>query len=164
MNIPLNIDWQQILLHLLNFAILAGGLYILLYKPVKKFMNQRVEYYKKMEEDSQEKLSEAQDLKSSYENQFSNAEEEIAAMRANILKEAEDEAENQLQSAKEQSKKIITDAQKKARDERQRILAGAQKDITKLAVSAAQKVLESSDDMYDQFIDAAREGEAHEGK
>ena len=34
MNIPLNIDWQQILLHLLNFVILAGGLYLLLYKPV----------------------------------------------------------------------------------------------------------------------------------
>ena len=32
MNIPLNIDWQQILLHLLNFAILAGGLYLLLYR------------------------------------------------------------------------------------------------------------------------------------
>ena len=31
MNIPLNIDWQQILLHLLNFVILAGGLYLLLY-------------------------------------------------------------------------------------------------------------------------------------
>ena len=29
MNIPLNIDWQQILLHLLNFVILAGGLYLL---------------------------------------------------------------------------------------------------------------------------------------
>ena len=26
MNIPLNIDWQQILLHLFNFTILAGGL------------------------------------------------------------------------------------------------------------------------------------------
>ncbi len=32
MNIPLNIDWQQILLHLLNFVILAGGLYFLLYQ------------------------------------------------------------------------------------------------------------------------------------
>lgn len=32
MNIPLNIDWQQILLHLFNFAILAGGLYLLLYR------------------------------------------------------------------------------------------------------------------------------------
>ena len=30
MNIPLNIDWQQILLHLMNFVILAGGLYFLL--------------------------------------------------------------------------------------------------------------------------------------
>ena len=38
---PLNIDWQQILLHLLNFAILAGGLYFLLYAPVKSFMAKR---------------------------------------------------------------------------------------------------------------------------
>ena len=41
MNIPLNIDWQQILLHLLNFVILAGGLYLLLYKPVQTFMETR---------------------------------------------------------------------------------------------------------------------------
>ena len=25
MNIPLNIDWQQILLHFFNFSILVGG-------------------------------------------------------------------------------------------------------------------------------------------
>ena len=35
MNIPLNIDWQQILLHLFNFVILAGGLYFILYKPTQ---------------------------------------------------------------------------------------------------------------------------------
>ena len=29
MNIPLNIDWQQILLHFFNFSILVGGLYLL---------------------------------------------------------------------------------------------------------------------------------------
>ena len=47
MSIPLNIDWQQILLHLFNFAILAGGLYLLLYKPVKQFMEQREADYRK---------------------------------------------------------------------------------------------------------------------
>lgn len=41
MGVPLNIDWQQILLHLFNFLILAGGLYLLLYKPVKAFMEKR---------------------------------------------------------------------------------------------------------------------------
>ena len=38
---PLNIDWQQILLHWMNLAILAGGLYFLLYKPVVDFMHKR---------------------------------------------------------------------------------------------------------------------------
>ena len=49
MNIPLNIDWQQILLHLLNFVILAGGLYLLLYKPVKTFMEKRQQYYQEQD-------------------------------------------------------------------------------------------------------------------
>ena len=39
MNLPLNIDFQQIALHLLNFVILAGGLYLLLYNPLKNFMS-----------------------------------------------------------------------------------------------------------------------------
>ena len=41
---PLNIDFLQILLHLLNFVILAGGLTFLLYKPVVKFLESRRAY------------------------------------------------------------------------------------------------------------------------
>ena len=48
MNIPLNIDWQQILLHALNLVLLVAGLYLLLYKPVKKFMAQREARYQGM--------------------------------------------------------------------------------------------------------------------
>ena len=48
-NIPLNIDWQQILLHLFNFSILVGGLYLLLFKPVKNFMDKRARHYADME-------------------------------------------------------------------------------------------------------------------
>ena len=42
---PLNIDFMQILLHMLNFVILAGGLTLLLFKPVKKFMAERKKYF-----------------------------------------------------------------------------------------------------------------------
>ena len=61
MNIPLNIDWQQILLHLLNFVILAGGLYLLLYKPVLAFMEKRQAYYREHDRqlaDAQKELEE----------------------------------------------------------------------------------------------------------
>ena len=38
---PLNIDWQQIFLQLLNFLILAPGLTPLLYNTVKRFIIHR---------------------------------------------------------------------------------------------------------------------------
>ena len=42
---PLNINLQQILLHALNFVILFGAMYFLLYKPVKSFMDSRKAHY-----------------------------------------------------------------------------------------------------------------------
>jgi F-type H+-transporting ATPase subunit b len=56
MNLPLNIDIQQILLHLLNFTILFGILYFLLYSPVKKFMEKREQYYKDMDAEAKGEL------------------------------------------------------------------------------------------------------------
>ena len=61
MNIPLNIDWQQILLHLLNFAILAGGLYLLLYKPVKAFLAKRERFYQDQADQAEKTRQEAED-------------------------------------------------------------------------------------------------------
>ena len=46
---PLNIDFLQILLHMLNFVILAGGLTFLLFKPVNRFLDQRREQFAQAE-------------------------------------------------------------------------------------------------------------------
>ena len=59
MNIPLNVDWQQILLHWMNLAILTGGLYFLLYKPVKQFMEKREAYYRDLEDQAAGKIGRA---------------------------------------------------------------------------------------------------------
>ena len=66
MNIPLNIDWQQILLHLLNFVILAGGLYLLLYKPVKTFMEKRQLYYQEQDAKAAKTLADAEKTASKF--------------------------------------------------------------------------------------------------
>ncbi|MBR4439107.1 MAG: hypothetical protein IKS88_00720, partial [Clostridia bacterium] len=60
MNLPLNIDLQQILLHMLNFVILFGGLYFILYKPVKKFMDSRASRYAEKEAEAERKLRDAE--------------------------------------------------------------------------------------------------------
>ena len=61
MNIPLNIDWQQILLHFFNFSILVGGLYLLLFKPVKDFMAKREQHYQAIDDDAAAKQREAEE-------------------------------------------------------------------------------------------------------
>ena len=61
MNLPLNIDLQQIFLHMLNFVILAGGLYFILYSPVKKFMDQREAHYAEMDQAAADKLAEVEE-------------------------------------------------------------------------------------------------------
>ena len=52
---PLNIDWQQILLHLFNFVILAAGLTFLLFNPVRKFLENRRKHFEEREDSAARK-------------------------------------------------------------------------------------------------------------
>ena len=63
---PLNIDIVQILLHMLNFVILAGGLTLLLFKPVKKFIGERQQYFENKQKENEEKALQNEKLKEEY--------------------------------------------------------------------------------------------------
>ena len=78
---PLNINLQQILLHALNFVILFGAMYFLLYKPVKSFMDSRKAHYEKMDEDAKAVLAEAEKTKAANEPQHKNADDDIARLQ-----------------------------------------------------------------------------------
>lgn len=73
---PLNIDWQQILLHLLNFVILFAILYFLLYKPIKDFMQKRMDYYKSLYDEAN-KIKEQQTLYNKTSKRFKNETDDV---------------------------------------------------------------------------------------
>lgn len=157
MNIPLNIDWQQILLHLLNFSVLTLGLYLLLYNPVRNFMEERAEYYRKLDNEVQEKLKQAEDLKISYKERLNSIETEIEEKRARAVQETKQAADALLQSAKEQAAKLISDAQEAAKRERAKILEDTQQEIASMAIAATEKLLaQSAAGTLDQFLDAVK--------
>ena len=74
---PLNIDLQQICLHLFNFTLLLAILYFLLYQPVKDFMAKREAYYADMEHKAQEALDRAREAQTACEEKLAQADEEI---------------------------------------------------------------------------------------
>lgn len=163
MNIPLNIDWQQILLHLFNFVILFGGLYFLLYKPVKKFIAKREEYYKEIDDKTNNALADAEKLKADYTLKLEEADETIRNRRLESQREAKEAADAKIDEAKAQAEKIISNAKADAQRCKDKIIEQSQEEIKELAVKAAEKLLiSSSSEAYDKFLDSAEEAQKNE--
>lgn len=157
MDIPLNINWQQILLHLFNFAILFAGLYFLLYKPVKAFMEKREKYYKDMQDSADEVMQKAMESKQEYETRLAEADAEIAGKKKAAADELEKMRRAREKQAEDEAKKIVSDAKEEAKAMRTQIVDGARKEITEMVEQAAEKILLSEDvsTTYDAFLDAA---------
>ena len=109
MNIPLNIDWQQILLHFFNFSILVGGLYLLLFKPVKDFMAKREQHYQAIDDDAAAKLREAEEKVRSADERVAALDNELTAQRESAAKEASALAERQRANAKAEADHLAHD-------------------------------------------------------
>ena len=157
--VPLNIDWQQILLHLFNFTILFGSLYILLYKPVKNFMESREAHYKDVDDRAEAALKEAEDQKQIYTDKVAAFDEEVREEKAKVRKEIEAMREKELEAAKEDASKIVSDAKAEAAKEKAGIVSAAQKEIRDLVTDAVDKLAvdQSPSDAFDKFLDAAEE-------
>ncbi len=148
---PLNIDWQQILLHLLNFAILFTILYFLLYSPVKKFMKKREDYYKQIDESADKLLAEANEAKAEYVKKLANSDKEIEQKQKEAFDNLNASIAEQREEANKDAEKIIESAKKKAIKERENILQQAQSEIGELATKMAEKIV-SGDDAYEDFL------------
>ncbi len=154
--LPLNIDFQQIALHLFNFVILAGGLYILLYKPVKDFMQKRVDHYKHMDESADHVKAELERLKGEYEAKMHEADVEIAHMRSEAATKASEASERKLEETQEKCQKLMAETREAAERERDKIISSAQPMVAKLAAQAAAKIIDENTDVYESFAKAAQ--------
>ncbi|MCR4719277.1 MAG: ATP synthase F0 subunit B [Firmicutes bacterium] len=164
MNLPLNIDIRQILLHMLNFVILFGGLYFILYKPVKDFIVRREKMYGDMDESAKNALKSAEDTKKDYEEKLRRADSEILEMKAVAQAEAELSASDIIKKAKAEADEVLNKARTQAEYETRESLHHANSEISKIAAAAAKKIVfESTSESFDAFLDNAK-GDAKGGK
>lgn len=141
MSLPLNINFQQILLHMFNLCLLFGGLYLLLYKPVKKFMDDRAAKYKYADDAANEKLLKAQEAEALAQQKLKDCEIKIEQDIAKSRADAEAEAESIIKDANNTKKQILAAAEEAALREKNRMINDAREEIAELAVKAAEKVI-----------------------
>ncbi|MDE7244925.1 MAG: ATP synthase F0 subunit B [Oscillospiraceae bacterium] len=162
-NLPLNIDIQQIFLHLFNFTILLAALYFLLYGPVKNFMNKRSAYYEDLDRQAQDKLDEAIRVRDSYDRKMLAAEDEIKRRSEAVHDAAAQQAQAQLKDAKEEAARIVAKARAEAQAEQERILDTARSELSEMVAAATERLLAAdTSSSYDQFLDDAVGDEAND--
>ena len=165
---PLNIDVTQILLHVLNLVILVGGLTLILYRPVVKFMNKRREQFEEEERNNAEKLKECSLLQEEYEKKLTDADEQIKARRAEAEREIAETANRYVDDAKAKADAIVKAAEKEAEARKEHALESAQTEIGELVITATQKLLadtaspEQDSKLYDEFIKTAEKSDGKE--
>ena len=162
---PLNINLQQILLHRMNLAILTGGLYFLLFKPVKEFMDKRAAHYQELDQQAADKLAQAERLRADCQAKLDHADEEIRKERTQAQQAAAQAAQEQVEQAQEQARHIIAKAHAEAEQTRERALRESQKEMRELAAQAAKKLAaRPGADAFDQFLELTEGDGAHEGR
>lgn len=161
---PLNIDFQQILLHLLNFVVLFGVLYFLLYKPVKAFMDRRTEYYKNLDDEAKANLAESEQARAAYQAQLAAADEEIATKNEEARRMLEEANAIKLRQAEREAEKIISDARHNAERERTKLLSTAEREIADMIADAAEKLVAhvSTSEAYDRFLESAKGNDSND--
>lgn len=160
---PLNIDWQQILLHAFNFIILAAGLTFILFKPVRKFMRERQEKYRAAAEEHAKKKAEIAAMEEERKQKIAGLDEELAAHRREVLERAEARSRQIVAAAQEEAQDILAQGRKRAEEERAAYLADAGDEIADMVVKSAEKLLvvgstpENDRALYDSYLKTASE-------
>ena len=135
------ISVTSILLHLLNLVVLTVGLYLLIFKPVKRMVRERQEKIKKIEQENSELNDELKKLKDNTEVVLTEAKKEAAEIHENAVRVANQKADDIIGNAKSKAKSLVERTEKELDEERSKLREDIEKEITDVSFAVAEKVL-----------------------
>ena len=135
------IDPSSIIFHLIALVILTVGLYLLLFKPVKKMVKQRQEKIRKIEKENADLNEEVKEMKSSIELVLSDAKKEAAVIQENAVKVANQKADDIVASARRQAKSMVERTEQEMEEEYRKLQEDIEAQIADVSLAVAEKVL-----------------------
>lgn len=161
---PLGLNLESLIAHIVNIVVLYFFLRFLLYKPIKKFMDARESNYKQREEDVATKEEAVAEQKAKYDDQMKDANAEADRIVLGSRKDANSRADDIIDKAKKQANEMIEQAREDIAAERDNAKVAMREEVADLAIGIASSVLErevSKDEnnrIVDSFLNKKRLG------
>ena len=87
------VEWESVVCHLIALIILTVGLYLLLFKPVKRMIRERQEKIRKIEKENSDLNAEVRQMKENSSVLLSEAKKQAATIHENAVKSANQKAD-----------------------------------------------------------------------
>ena len=138
----ISVNIWQILISLANLLLIFIILKTLLWKPVKKMMQQRQDMVDKQFADAAEAQAKADEDKAQWAEKLATADDEAKARIDAADETARRHGERVVAEAKDKAQGIIRQAEAEAQLERQKATASIRDEIADVSAELAQKMLE----------------------
>ena len=160
----IGIEWNVLLAQLINFGILFGLLFVVLYKPMRRMFDERSARIKASMEQAEgikEQLAQTQEQ---VREQLEAARREGQAILARAAQMGEQLKEEARQEAKQEAAAIVVLARAEIERERDAAIAQLRNQFVDLAIAAAEKVVSKTLDrekhrqMIEEVLEQAQGG------
>ncbi len=154
----------DLIVNILNIAILYVILRFLVYKPVKKFLNARLERLRAEKESAEKAVAEATEIKKKYTAMMDEGQTKAAELLRDTEREANKRAEKILADATAEAKQMIAGAEDRINAMTDEAYKDMRDEVVDLSITIASKLIErnidSSDNrrIADTFFDAQSAG------
>ena len=148
----LGLSLTKFLLHLLNFAILFVALWLILYKPVMKFIRERQARIEKEKADTEENLRASEEARRTSEERLNALDKEIEEKRQAAELATESRCEERIRETEERADRIVKDAERAARERAEKVVAEAREGIKDAAITLAESIIEEKIDKVDDGL------------
>lgn len=136
----INIDYSFIIV-ILNFVLLLIILNKILYKPIKKFLEER---QKKIADDldgAKASRKKAEKLVLEKDEELKKSAEEIRKMKNAATNDAEEKAKDIMKNAKKQEKRILQETEKQLKTEKVKVMGAIEDELSELVTELSSKFL-----------------------
>lgn len=151
----LGIDWQLLVVQLINFFLLIGVLTFLLYRPVLRLLDERQDRIKRSMDDVKKIENQKKELDAWRVEQMKKIDLEAGKLLEQSRKQAEDLRKELVANAEREATQIVTKAKEQLEQERTRMMNEVQGMLASIVVKMTEKVLQR------EFSGADQERIAH---
>ena len=139
----------------LNFAVLAIGLFLLLRKPVSQALDDRIKGIKEQLEELEAKKKEAEDALADYNKKFQLLDQEAEKLMAEYIKQGEAAKAKIIEEAASAAEKLEEQALRNIENEFERAKAELKEEVLEHALDKAEEMIKSkiSSDDQERLVD-----------